>query len=43
MSSPRGTPVITSTGAPASGIRFILSGDLAPDHEQDDVVAGIAC
>jgi hypothetical protein len=34
-----GTPVTISIGNPASGMRVILSGDLAPDHEQGDVVA----
>src|SRR5438067_1399236 len=34
-----GTPATISTGNPASGTRVILSGDLAPDHEQGDIVA----
>src|SRR3954451_21328263 len=34
-----GTPVTIATGNPASGMRVILSEDLAPDHEQRDVVA----
>src|SRR5690242_16263222 len=33
-----GTPATISTGNPASGMRVTLSGVLAPDHEQGDIV-----
>jgi hypothetical protein len=32
-------PATISIGNPASGMHIIVSGDLAPDHEQGDIVA----